>query len=223
MDKSMYTLILLDELVDAVDRLAYENSASRSGIINQILAQHLSMITPEMRIAEIYAAAARVAASHQALQVQNQQAGSMLVVKSAIHYKYNPTIRYSVEITVSDRAYTGEFKVLSRSQSDALLSRLTVFYELWSQVEHTCLSEKFSTLQLKYSIAGGRFRRWLILEREGESFDSHGLGEAIGKYIGAFDAGVNLYFSARYGVDAETFSAIQELYRQYLREAPTAI
>ncbi len=55
MKKSIYSLVLMDEVVEAVDRMAYAMHTSRSNLINQILAEHLSCVTPEMRMQEIFA------------------------------------------------------------------------------------------------------------------------------------------------------------------------
>lgn len=223
MDKSMYSLILMDELVREIDKLAHENSTSRSGLINRILAQHLSMMTPEMRIAEVFERAASVTAAETAMQARTQPSGTMMVIRSVINYKYNPAIRYSVEISIADGVYTGELRVVSRSQSGALLSRLTVFYELWCQIEETCLHERFSGITLKYAIAGGRYRRRLMALAAEESCAPECLGDSIGLYIRCFDAAMNLYFAAEQGVDMETFSAMLTLYRSYLDETPEVI
>ena len=214
----MYSLMLMDELVGAVDKLAHENGTSRSNLINRILAEHLSMATPELCISEIFGHAVRITAVRSSLQVQAPQSGAMLVVRSVIRYKYNPAIRYSVELSVGGEACTGEFKVVSRSQSDALLSRLTVFYELWTQIEQTLLPD----IPLKYGIAGGRFRRRLIAQPGGQP-DSRRVGEAIGRYISLFDDAMNRYFSAQYGVDMETYADMLELYKDYLAETPAVV
>ena len=47
MGKSVYSLVLMDEVVDAIDQMAYRNNTSRSNLINQILAEHVSLATPE--------------------------------------------------------------------------------------------------------------------------------------------------------------------------------
>ena len=39
MGKSVYSLVLMDEVVDAIDQMAYRNNTSRSNLINQILAE----------------------------------------------------------------------------------------------------------------------------------------------------------------------------------------
>lgn len=220
MDKSMYSLILMDDLVRAVDRLAYENNTSRSALINRILAEHLSMVTPQMRIAEVLEEIVQCVDGRGQLQVQGRPSANMLNVRSVIQYKYNPTLRYSVEILVEDGAYTGVFKVVSRSQSKALLSRLTVFFELWAQIETSVLQERKPRYQLRYHTADGRFQRRLEVDGEGELQDTQILGDAIGKFIGVFDEAMRSYFSAEFGVDMQTFGMMQELYERYLNETP---
>ena len=49
MSKSVYSLVLSDDVVAAVDRAAYALGSSRSNLINQILAEYVSFITPEKR------------------------------------------------------------------------------------------------------------------------------------------------------------------------------
>lgn len=223
LDKSMYSLILSDELVRAVDKLAYENKTSRSALINRILAERLSMVTPQMMIADVFSRVMEVAEGSSDLQVQGTPSATMLVMRSVIRTKYNPTVRYSVEISAEGKHTAGIFKVVSRSQSQTLLSKLTVFFELWSQIESTWLSERHPRLQLQYSISDGRFQRYLAVEQDGELLSSPQLGEAIGKFIRTFDESLNCYFSARQGVDMETFDRIVLLYRQYLDDTPVTI
>lgn len=221
MEKSMYSLILIDDVVKAVDKLAYNLGTSRSNLINQILAEYLSMLTPQKRIAEIFHEASQVMEEREGLRVQPLQSDNILVIKSVINYRYNPTIRYTVELSVQSGSYSGQLRVVSRTQSDALMSSLTVFYELWTQIESSCL--KKPETELKYSISGGRFRRRLAVEHEGEIHDSHLLGQAIGNYIKTFDQAINIYFAAEFGVDMETYRQMEELYAQYLAEAEISI
>jgi hypothetical protein len=181
------------------------------------------MMTPEMRIAEAFDHVTRIAGERPYLQFQLQPSGTMLVVKGVIDYKYNPAIRYNVELGISGGFYSGELRVVSRSQSDALLSRLTFFYELWSQIEETCLHKRFSGIQLHYSIAGGRYRRNLMVLAAEDTCDPRGLGESIGLYLRIFDAALNLYFAAEQGVDMATFEKMQTTYSTYLDETPEVV
>ena len=54
MGKSLYSLILSDEVIRKIDVLAHRNGTNRSNYINQILAEHASITTPERRINDIF-------------------------------------------------------------------------------------------------------------------------------------------------------------------------
>lgn len=47
MKKSVYSVVLSDEVIAKVDRIAYMNNTNRSNMINQILADYVSLTTPE--------------------------------------------------------------------------------------------------------------------------------------------------------------------------------
>lgn len=55
--KSVYSIVLSDRVVEQVDALAYENGMSRSAMINHILAEQLSLTTPEQQMRSILSAA----------------------------------------------------------------------------------------------------------------------------------------------------------------------
>ena len=223
MRKSMYSLILMDDIVRAIDRLAYHHGTSRSNLVNQILAQHLSMLTPQMRIAEIFDAVSDVVRAREGLQIQPESSGNLLAVKSVINYKYNPTVRYTVDLSVQDDTYTGEFRVVSRSQSGALLERLSGLFELWVQLERTCLAGKVPRGQLRYEIEAGRFRRTLIVAGAGEIYDSRPLGKTIGLYIRLFDQVMGLYFAEENPAQIHSYQRMLALYGQYLAECEVII
>ena len=50
----MYSLILMDDVVREVDALAKQQNTNRSNMINQILAEYVSLVTPEKRINNIF-------------------------------------------------------------------------------------------------------------------------------------------------------------------------
>ena len=60
MKKSVYSLVLSDDVVEAVDRAAYQNGLSRSAMVNQILADYVSYTTPEKRMREIFSQVERL-------------------------------------------------------------------------------------------------------------------------------------------------------------------
>ena len=54
MQKSLYSLMLMDDVVRAIDRLALQQNTNRSNLVNQILAEYVSMMTPEKRVSNIF-------------------------------------------------------------------------------------------------------------------------------------------------------------------------
>ena len=96
MNKSVYSIVLSDDVVAEIDRLAYREGTSRSNMINQILAQYVSYTTPEKRLSDIFSKAVELVDSMDQLQVMLQPSDTHLALKSALRYKYNPTVKYSV-------------------------------------------------------------------------------------------------------------------------------
>ena len=105
MNKSVYSIVLSDDVVAQVDRLAYKAGISRSGMINRILAEYVSYVTPEQRLRDILGQAASLVEAMDQLQVMLQPSDTHLALKSALRYKYNPTVRYSVELYKSGEAF----------------------------------------------------------------------------------------------------------------------
>ena len=53
MKKNMYSLMLAEEVIREVDKLAEQNNTNRSNLVNQILAEYVSLTTPEKHIQNI--------------------------------------------------------------------------------------------------------------------------------------------------------------------------
>lgn len=71
MKKSVYSLVLMDDVVNAIDDMAYQMNTSRSNLINQILAEHVSYITPEMRMKDIFDCVRTMMDNHFQIQDRN--------------------------------------------------------------------------------------------------------------------------------------------------------
>ena len=54
MQKSVYSIVLSDDVVAQIDRLAYRRNTNRSNMINQILAEYVSYVTPEKRMQKTF-------------------------------------------------------------------------------------------------------------------------------------------------------------------------
>ena len=153
MTKSIYSLLLSDELVRELDRRAYSMNTSRSALANQILADALSFVTPEKRMRDIFSEIERFFGDSSAFQLTPQPSDSMLSLRTALAFKYNPQIRYSVELYKGASEQTGKITVRLRSQNSDLLCLFSEFFKLWHGIEcRFCGGEK-----LLYGVAEAPF------------------------------------------------------------------
>lgn len=189
MAKSVYSVVLSDEVVAAVDRLAYREGVSRSRMIEQILAQYARCDTPARRMADVFSQIEQMAALHGQLQLLFNQSDELLQLKSAVPYKYNPTVKYAVALTERVPGQTGELRVTLRSQSAALLGAMNRFFHLWAQLEERYFEDGSF---LSFRIEEGRYTRSLRCAAE----DPARLGEAIAAYIRLMDGVMKAYFEA---------------------------
>lgn len=209
MNKSVYSLVLLDDVVEQIDRVAYEMNTSRSNMINQILAEYVSYTTPEKRMREIFSAVEQQLTGSNTFQVLLQPSESMFSFRSALAYKYNPTIRYSVELYRNRKPLLGELRVSLRSQNSTLLLYLLQFFKLWVRVEEAYLGRTESTVE------DGRFLRTLVLRGGTGDADNEAVGEAIAAYIDLFDRSLKTYF-ANLDDPQRAVMLIRRLYAEYL-------
>ena len=126
--KNVYSIVLSADVVEKIDRLAYENGTNRSNMINRILAEYVSYTTPEMRFREVFERMQRMltGGDFKALEPSD----TMLSLRSALAYKYNPTVKYSVELYRGNADATGELRVSMRTQNAGLVLMMTEFYKL---------------------------------------------------------------------------------------------
>ena len=140
MKKSVYSLVLMDDVIKAVDRQAYLLGTSRSNLINQILAEHLSCVTPEMRMKETFDTVQNLISS--AFRIQQQRSASLLTLSTPLEYRYRPTISYKVELERIPDIYLGTLKVRIRTQSIPLSDMFGKFFIYRAKFESALFSEK---------------------------------------------------------------------------------
>ena len=92
--KNVYSIVLSSDVVEKIDRLAYQNGTNRSNMINQILAEYVSYTTPEKRFREIFMRMENLLTENAFKALEPSD--TMLSLRSALAYKYNPTVKYNV-------------------------------------------------------------------------------------------------------------------------------
>lgn len=186
MSKSVYSIVLDDDVIKAVDLLASRQGTSRSNMINRILAQHISLPTAETMINDIYNSIDNMLKGHSSLAVQLLGSGSMINMRSALQYKYNPTVRYTVEI-FQNSDYIGQLKVSMRSQNQQLINIMESFFYLWCKLE----MQNSHIKENEFVINGGKYSRLFRLSRERHT----DYGTSIAAYIDLLDKCMKDFFS----------------------------
>lgn len=190
MSKNIYSLVLSDDVVDAIDALADTAGISRSAMVNRILAERVAYTTPEMRLEEILDSLAR-AINNGAFMLAEKPSGGTLSARTSLKYRYKPTVKYSVEIFSENGRRAGEMRVSFRTQNARLIDDLTGFFKCWAALEQLHIADKLSE-DILYTISDGHFTRTLNMPR-GEISDEQ-LGTAVADYMAMFDGAMKAYF-----------------------------
>jgi len=208
MKKSVYSLVLSDDVIAAVDRVAYQNGLSRSAMINRILAEAVSYTTPEQRMGEIFSQVERLL-SGEVFQSLAQPSDSMMSLRSALAYKYNPNVRYSVEL-YPDRPGQGELRVSLRSQSRALILYLGQFFRLWAKIEQAYVGGVDCVIQ------DGKYARRLNLPAR---LSDREQGAVLAGYIRAMEQGLRAFFHSLED-PRQAAASVERAYQEYLKQYP---
>lgn len=216
MGKTLYSLMLSDDVVREVDALAHRSGMSRSGLVNRILAEYVSVVTPEQRISDIFRAIEGLVASSQELVPFFTPNSATMSLKSSLAYKYRPTVKYEVELGSDDGGRLGELSVVFRTQSVSLISDMTEFFRLWTGIENRRLAPIIGK-QISCSLYDGRFVRPIFMPHSA-GLTSDGIASALSDYIQLFDRLLKSYLSGEL-----TGAEIEKVYINDLRNRSVII
>ena len=220
MKKSVYSLVLSDGVVAQIDRLAYRQGANRSGFINQILAEYVSYVTPEQRIRDVFQRLGGALSACEGIRAEGMPTGSVMALQSALVYKYNPTVRYQVELYRERQLAFGEMRVSMRTQNATLIALLERFFAVWQHVETVLIGE------CDYRMERGRFCRLFFLRLNdsgsGGMISNSVMGDLIAQYVQTFDESLKGYF-AEGGEGRSALEAVEYIYRKHLASCKAII
>lgn len=203
MAKSVYSLVLSDDVVAAIDVLAARQGYSRSALINHVLANYASLTTPETQSREIVAQAGRAAEGK--FSTSQTPAGT-LTLRTALRYRYNPSVQYVVQITAGEDML-GQIRVSLRSQNEALLQHLEAFFMLWTDLE-----QQAAALPAKQASYNPQINRYVRTLRKPQGAQGADTGQAITDYICLLDECLKSFFAHSANPSAAR-SAAEQRYR----------
>ncbi len=195
MKKTLYSLMLSDDVVREVDVLAHRLGTNRSNLINQILAEYVNLTTPERRINDIFTAIEQMMAPSRELVPFFSPNTFTMSLKSSLEYKYRPTVKYEVELYRGGEGSIGEISVIFRTQSGALIQSMTEFFRLWKHIEDKNLAPLLKGGPIDYALYDGKFVRSISIPSRDCSSDE--LAEVLSDYIKLFDSLMKGYLTGR--------------------------
>ena len=192
MKKSVYSLVLMDDVVEAIDRLAYEKNTNRSNLINQILAENVNFVTPEMRMRDIFTELENIL-SESCYQILDRSSDSMFALRSPIRYKYRPMINYTIELFREPKDIVGRLKVSFRTSSRNFTDAVENFFTRWIRMENDCLSEVHPE-GVPSDFENAKYIRGFLKVSDENELTENDIAVAIGEYIKVLDKCIKFYF-----------------------------
>ncbi len=213
MKRSVYSLVLADDVIQAVDRLAYANNTSRSNMVNRILAESLSIKTPEQSISDIFNEIETLLGLQGSFKPQKPASATVFNVRTALTYKYNPTIHYSIELYRNHPRFLGRLRISVRTQNEAFIGLMRRFFVLWRNWEDEALAD-FYPHGAPWQMENLRYTRDLRLPDRNCS--SSQLGESIADYLQGIDRAIKLYFKLSIDDARETYDKLYDEFEKML-------
>ena len=215
MKKTLYSLMLNDEVVREIDARAHRMGTNRSALINQILAEYVDYTTPERRINDVLSAIEALMQPSRELVPFFAPNSFSMSLKSSLEYKYRPTVKYEVELFRGREESIGQLSVVFRTQSMALIEGMTAFFRLWKQIEDAHL-RPLTGARIDYALYDGKFVRSIAAPDKDCSTDE--LAGALSEYIKLFDKLMKGWLTGR--LDAHD---VEAAYFSQMRNSPVHI
>lgn len=210
MAKRLYSLMLNDEVVQAADAEAHRLATNRSALIDSVLADYFGIATAQKRMTDIFEEMdALLASSRELIPFFTPHSGSFYM-KSALSYKYRPTLKYELVLDQTPAQKLGDLSVNFRTQSASLVEELEQFFKLWAQTEQQLLPKEQRN-QIEYSLYPNRFVRSMALPA-GVNYTAHQIAAAVSAYVNLFDTSLKAFLNGTKGA-----AEIRYDYAEYLQ------
>lgn len=213
MKKSVYSLMLFDEIVEKIDQIAYVNNTNRSQLINDILAEKIGLVTPEQKIQKILEQLDENFSD--TLSVSQINKNSSIQFGKSLKYKYRPKVLYSYEFTSNGQGKYAVLKISSRTKSEDLIDHFDEFFNLIAGIEkkRTNYAVDLSNKQTSH-----KFIR--EFKEEGElSQDTEIVADNLTRYLKMIDQAMNVYFLNIEGLENRNLTElVEKIYSDYYKK-----
>ena len=123
----------------------------------------------------------------QVINAAPRRNGVVIYPSLLLSYRYNPAIKYSVEL-FPNAEHLGQLRVNLRTQNPTLIALISDFYNLYAYLEKTNYNPNAVCM-----FDGVKFTR--LFDYPNEEISAKMLAEKITEYVKHFDKLLNIYFS----------------------------
>ncbi len=214
----IYSIIVEDDLMEKVDRVAYKKGMSRSQIINEMMTEYLNLVTPEYKINQVMEEIAKRIHIMNEIQYVSESKGSSIQCRATVGYKYNPKIRYMLELSGKDMSKMATLKIISRTQNTDFYAHLLKFFKLVEAVEEMDRIgfTRYSIRKSQFRKDGNRIIRDFYYDWMHEDLSIEEISKFLSNYIEMLNHSMNAYFNQLNIGDTEKYKLIKKIYSQYI-------
>jgi hypothetical protein len=187
MGKSIYSLVLNDEIVDMIDGAAYKKGVSRSTLVNQVLAEYVGYETAEQKARNMFTLIEDLIMGERRMRLLSQNRDSGFSIVSALNYKYSPRVTYAIEIKPMENVL-GELVITYRTSKTELIELIERFFAQWIMLERDNLD-----YDVEYAAGDGKLRRKLYNVAGEESAEN--VANVLSSYVRNLDRLLNAYIN----------------------------
>ena len=185
MGKSVYSMVLDDEVVRCVDIAAAKTGESRSQFINRVIAKEVGFATSRQRLDDIIDAIDVCLATHEKMRMVRRQKAAVDFL-SALNYKYSPRVTYSVDLYPEEKK--AKLTIALRTTSPELTALCANFFEIISKLEENSCNKRL------FGVEDGKVVRIMTLPKDVDTLEA---ARIITRYVNYFDKLLNDFISTR--------------------------
>lgn len=139
MAKSIYSLLLNDDVIAAVDATAVKKNMSRSAMIDTILSEYVGLQTGDRRIRGIWQEMENMLSRTHTMHFVNNAQLNLAQIITTLPFKYSPKIRYQLELSCSNSGICA-ISLNTRTQNKLLSVAFDNFYQRLATLEKQYLN-----------------------------------------------------------------------------------
>ena len=139
MSKSIYSLLLSDDVVQQLDEVAASRGLSRSAVIDAILAEYTGVSNGDEKMRNVWQEMEKLLARTHTMHFVNNAQTNLAQIVTTLPFKYSPKIRYQLELSNKDDRICA-ITLNTRTQNPLLTTAFDNFYQRLAVLERQYLN-----------------------------------------------------------------------------------